>query len=851
MTLPRALGRDTWSALGLGAMYLAAVGALGAGGPLVQPDERVLGTAAQAVADLVATRYAGEVARIVAGLVAANVVVGAALGLAARAQLALRAHLAKAQASPRPRWRESLLVLLIIAFDHGAAVAWSMSRTPALFAAQFYAAGGVRRAVQVLVTDRAGPTGVLAVGAGVTALIVLGPPTRWPGRLARLGRSVRPSWVVAGVAALLLFGILSTASGRGPTTQPGGRPNVILLASDSLRADRIRREIAPRLSDLSARGASFSRAYVTVPRTFSSWVTILTGRHAHHHGVRSTFARWEDRKGDFDALPARFGRAGYRTAVVSDFAGDIFREVDLGFDRVRAPRTNFREMLHQRGIQRDVAILPFIDTAAGLLAFPAARGLSSLAKPDALADLALRELRGAGSEPFLLTVFFSTTHFPYAAPSPYYRRFADPSYRGPRKYQRDVGLAEDAVTPKVEIQQIRALYDGAVASVDDAVGKILDGLRRDHLDDRTIVVLTSDHGEALFERDNDSGHGDNLFGDEGTHAPLVIYDPRRQARSVPAVVSSVDIAPTLYELAGVPPPSNLDGRSLVPAMDGKELAPAPAFAETELWLVDQPSVPDSVRLPYPHFAGCMEVDAEHGDAIVLRRDVTDVTLVARHRMVRDDRWKLLYLPSRAGVEYRLFDTLADPAEANDVLAKEPGEGSRLQAVLWKWMLEDPRMTRSRGYLLPKRDALDGAVKVVHVRFGGGRKGHRVKGVIHAVRPDQVRLVGLPGDALRSDRGDLVLDANVPAGAVLGVDLDGRTLPLHWEFLRDDAPWPEARVYAGPFGLVASDVRDGVSESCADGFASGRGVPFVVGSKEAGLFVSCDDTDPLALPAPVP
>jgi len=839
-----AFGRSTWTAVGLGVLYMGALGALEARRPLVAPDERVLGSAARAVAELVRTRYADEIAHIVTSLVAATVAVGAGLGLLARLQLALRSRLA--ESPPRACWREALIALAVIVFDHAAFVAWSMARTPALYASRFYAAGGLLAATEVVVTDRLGPRGVVAIATAATALLVLGAPTAWPRALARAARAVprRAATVLLGVALAVL--VWSAATGRAATPAAGPhRPNVLILASDSLRADRIRPDVAPHLFDLAEHGTSFSRAYVTVPRTLSSWMTILTGRHAHHHGVRSTFARWEDRLGPFDTLPERFERAGYRTGVVSDFAGDIFSTVDIGFRDALVPRTGFRQLLQQRGIERDLPILPFIDTSPGRLAFPAAGGLTDGADPRLVADAAIAEIRRFAAEPFLLTVFFSTTHFPYAAPAPYHRRFADPAYDGPSKYARGMGLAPETTTPPAEIRQVRALYDGAVASVDDSVARILRELQRDGIDDRTVIVLTSDHGENLFERENDIGHGDHLFGDEGTHVPLVIVDPRAPGpRRDATVVSSVDIAPTLYELAGIQPRSDLDGRSLASALRGASLTAAPVFAETELWLVDQPAVPATLRIPYPHVADLLEVDAQHGDAIVLRRDADDVTLMARHRMVRDERWKLLYIPTRTGVRYMLFDTSADPAEVHDVFAQQPAESARLEALLWTWMLGDRNMTKVRGYLVPKDRASRAGVtpteheatSLVHLRFGGGQKGHHVGGVIFGASAEQVRGVHLLDGAVRVRDGGVSLDLDVQRGSVVGVDLQGVTLPLRWELTRDGQAWPEDRVFAGPFGLRAGDVRDGLA-SCGEG-SRGR-VPYVDGSQEAGLFVSCE------------
>ena len=687
-------GRFPKGAGALGALYLFVVSALFATGPVVDPNEPVMGTAAGVIANLVSSRYPDEVARIHVILAAATLLAGVALGTLAAALVAFRDRVQSLPASS-PRRLVATLVGLI-ASEHAVLLAWSMARHPQVYAAAFYGAGGWRRAFEVLVTDRLGPAGVAALGVGAASLFVVG--WRW-----------QRSWIALLLAALAMVARPLPLTWGSPSPPAGARLNVILLASDGLRADRLRPETAPRLSALADRATRFDRAYVTVPRTFPSWVTILTGRHAHHHGIRSTTEPWEHRARSFDALPDRFAGAGYRTAVVSDFAGDVFGRAPLGFQDVHVPRNDFRQILRNRGLERDPMLLPFVDTALGRAAFPSLEADDSMTDPTRVAGDAIHEIRKLSSSPFFLTVFFSTTHFPYAAPYPFYRRGADPAYAGAYKYGRPVGLSAGPTMTSADVAQARALYDGAVASVDEAAGSILDELRREHIDDRTIVVVTSDHGETLFEPRPEfgalfGGHGEYLFGDEGTHVPLVVFDPRgKPAHREDAVVSSVDIAPTLYDLAAIPAPSDLDGRSLAPAVEGAKIASSPVFAETELWIA-APFLPEALRLPTPPTAGLLTIDEAHGDELLVRPEVADLTLVARHRMVRDERWKLIYMPTRAGVAYALFDTANDPREVHDLFTSEPAEAQRLERLLWTWMLGDPRMTEQRGYLVPKRSA---------------------------------------------------------------------------------------------------------------------------------------------------
>ncbi len=705
----------------LGALYLLVLVAYAA--RRGEQADGALAGQSRAINSVVHTQFRDEVRRMTLAIVGATVALGTLLGMASGLLLDLRAWLLGDNSGEQPSaWRRGLAGLALVVVAHALFEAYAMAATPQLFAGAFYAQGGALRTVQVVVTDVLGPPGVAALGAAGLVVLLAGPSRGWPpwrARFARVRREVFRARTVSAAATVGAAGLVTlTLGGRGPGISraaaatsgeaPSARPNVLILAADSLRADRIDPRIAPRLSALADRGVRFDRAYVSLPRTFPSWVTLLTGRHPHHHGIRSMFPRWEDRAKDFDALPERLGKAGYYTAVVSDFAGDIFDRIGLGWTTTHVPTFDFRQLIRQRALERQTPLLPYLQSRPGRAVFPVLRELNDAADPALLTRDAVATLGAASGRPFFLTVFFSTAHFPYAAPAPYYERFTRAPYRGRYKYDKPVGLEHDAPPDAADIAQVRGLYDGAVAGIDEGAGQILDALERSGQAKNTIVVILADHGETLYENGHGEGHGDHLFGDEGTHVPFVVYDPRTAGvapglhRHVPGVVRDVDLAPTLYDLTGVTKPADLDGESLAPVLAGAELTPRLAYAETGLWFTEEVSgVDPSLRLPYPGVAGMTEVDADHGDEVVLSREVRPLAMVAKHRMVRDDRYKLVYVPTRAGVRYFLYDTLVDPGETRDVGALHPTELSRLSGELWRWMLADPDMVERGGFLVPR------------------------------------------------------------------------------------------------------------------------------------------------------
>lgn len=717
----------------VGAAYMLIRVALAARAPSEQ--DRALGDSerAKAVEIFVSHRYDAEITRLAVSMGLFAVSIGLVLGLIAALLMRLRS------ADRREGFWAYAEPWVVVAALHASAMAYAITRSPQLYAATLHSRGGLGRVLQVFLTDTLGPWGVLfeivlavLLYIRVWRLYGSGGPKAWLAQLSDLQQRIAHAGLgMFAIASMFLvrqsiasdvepMGALTTIADASQTnTKPGStmsltvgptkrRPNVLILAADSLRADRLVPRTMPKMSAFTEGGATFERAYVSLPRTFSSWVTLLTGRYPHHHGVRSMFPRWEDRQKDFAALPDRLAAVGYRTAVVSDFAGDIFSRIDLGFETVNTPRFDLLELVRQRALERETPLLPFLHSRMGRKLFPTLKAMNHAADPDMLAndivDTIDRLVESGKPAPFFVTAFFSTAHFPYSAPYPYYQRFTDPNYRGAYKYHKPVGLDSDGTVSATDVQQIRALYDGSVMAIDDAMAKVIDALRSRKLLDNTIVVVTADHGETLYENDHGAGHGDHLFGDESTHTPLAIVAPGASPQRESGIVRDVDLAPTVYDLVGAEAPPRLDGRSLAPRIVGKALEPRLAYAETELWFTESiAGLTPQMRLPYPSVMHLTEPDVAHGDEIVLRKNWEAVTTMARHRMVRDVRYKLVYMPTRSGARFVLFDTQNDPGETRDVSAVEPRERDRLKKELFAWMLSDERSEVEGGLVVARRE----------------------------------------------------------------------------------------------------------------------------------------------------
>lgn len=691
-----------------GALVYAAMFALSVG---FHASAEYMGVEDKTVSDRVMALFHDQIIAQQLGLLALYLGLGAGLGLFMLAAL-------RARDAVFGRVRRGLgtfaVVFGAVLFQHLALLVASMAKHPAIyaFAGEQLAPMGWLLDVAVDVLPRwlaALLPWLLPASALVFGAIVL-----WRDPPAPLSHRHAPAvalglGLAAGVAAVVLT--------RPPRLAPHARPahpNVMVLAVDSLRADLLREhpEAVPNLLALSRAGTTFARAIPTVPRTYPSWASMLTGRYPHDHGIRHMFPVPPKHPNGLvveHGLPELLGQAGYRTGVVSDFAGDVFRRGDWGFGEVDTPSFTLSSNVALGGLKLHLHLMPWLVEVLPALGLEPYReelsALERLADPDRVVDGALDFVAEDPDRPFFLVAFFSAGHFPFASPAPFWDRFADPDYRGRSRFlKQSFGAALDGAGFEAEKRHLFDLYRGAIAASDDAIGRLLRTLGEGGALDDTIVVVTADHGENLYENGLGMGHGDHLYGRTTLEVPLVVDYPGnpRRGRRFDMPVTLADVAPTIASLVGLSlalpaaPNAGVDLTTATP----EALAARPIFSEIDLWFFP----PETTRLDHKRIVGVEGFAGFTFDpntwAIYLDPKYQPLSVLQKHRMVLADGRKLLYVPARDGVRWELYDPLADPGDLHDLAAAEPEHLARLQSILWRWMLADPAVKRVGEYLVP-------------------------------------------------------------------------------------------------------------------------------------------------------
>lgn len=421
---------------------------------------------------------------------------------------------------------------------------------------------------------------------------------------------------LAALAAALLLGACGKTAAR--------RPDLILISIDTLRPDRLGcygypLPTSPRIDALRAEGVLFRTALAQAPSTLSSHASLLTSVSPVRHGASFALRRRlpEEATTVAEALQA----AGYRTISVTA-AGQMAPAFGLGqgFEVYRA-RSEPQE--------------------AG--AFWARVGT------------AIRLLEKRDERPVFLFLHTYEIHHPYYPDPEILARF-DPDYAGTLGDRIPVSLLTAINNGEMTIdaadrRRIEAAYAAEIASVDRAIGRLVDWLAASRRYRDAAIVVTSDHGEEFGEHGSIGWHSHTLY-DELLRVPLIVRLPerRRAGHEVTMPVRLLDVAPTLLELAGVSAPAAFEGRSLLGLIGGdggtgdREL-PAPAHLDNRF---------------------------------------------SNSHAVRWRGWKLY--------DGRLFDLDADPLEQSDRTGAQPTLQAGLQEILERELAAGPSVEGSEAVL---------------------------------------------------------------------------------------------------------------------------------------------------------
>jgi arylsulfatase A-like enzyme len=436
--------------------------------------------------------------------------------------------------------------------------------------------------------------------------------TRRPAERIRRARA-RLAWLAAVAIAI--------ASGCGGTAQE--QPKKLLLISlDTLRPDMLGcygypRESSPALDRIAAEGALFENAFTTAPWTLPAHASLLTGVYPGRHGAIGERNAIAD---GVETLATRLVERGFRTAA---FVNSFYVSRRYGFAR------GFQEFQY----------VPETSAPAG----------------DGMFGRALVWLAAEPRDRFFLFLHDFQVHSDYRSLPAFEQAFTR-AYAGPftGRTAELLAVREGMLVPtQRDVDHLRDLYVAGIRQLDEEISVLRAFLEGAGLWERTLVVVTSDHGEEFLE------HGGVLHGrtqyDEMLRIPLILRGPGvPEGARIARPVSIVDVVPTVLALLGEARPAGIDGVDLF-ASDGSQLA-------------------DAERLLFG--------EADHAN------HVPDIT-----RSARGARFKLIL--DRSSGEHALYDLAVDPRERQDVKAANADTAKRLVAELERF-----ESTRSAGPALP-------------------------------------------------------------------------------------------------------------------------------------------------------
>ena len=420
------------------------------------------------------------------------------------------------------------------------------------------------------------------------------------------------------LCAFAALGAGAVLAGCPRASEPKPPQGILLVVLDCLRADHVgvygsRFPASPRLDELAAEGTTFERAWSQASWTRPSLPSLLTGLYPSEHGLSDSFSNQRGKLSvraladEAETLAEGLAARGYRTALFGDQVqlSPTFH-VDQGFEE-------FKNKLGKApNIRRRFE---------GWVA----------EKPEA---------------PFFAYLHFLDLHWPYCSKGARGRFDADPDSRsfcdGWRALGDRLASGKETLSPR-DLVALRARYAEQMLDLDFELGKMFDAMKAAGRWDETLIVVTADHGEELFEHGG-FRHGHTMY-EELLHVPLLFKLPKSWERpggaKVAGLVETRSITPTLLAAAGAPLPARISAPSLMP------------------WLLGRPAE-TAAKAP-------VEIAVAESNGLFA---------------VRDERFKLIVDTTK--MTKQLFDLAADPGEANDLAAAEPARLAAMEQHLRAW-----------------------------------------------------------------------------------------------------------------------------------------------------------------------
>jgi arylsulfatase A-like enzyme len=431
-----------------------------------------------------------------------------------------------------------------------------------------------------------------------------------------------------------LLVVCAVLAGNGCSESPPivAARHVVLVSIDTLRRDHVtaygyERNTTPNLEDLARSGIVFENAFAANTNTAPSHASMLTGLHPHTHGIQRNGYRLGD---GVETLGQRLGDGFARAAFVSGYPMQRgMTGLDRGFDHYDDDFGSDWQRGAEGTFQRTQKWL---------------------------------EQRGSDSRPIFLLFHLYDPHHPYDAPEGFAERFL-PGGRKAFRFPVEESTYQrfwDGAAPPAELEEYVMRYDGEIVHADHYVGRLFDTLKRFSYWEQALVLVISDHGEALGERSAPFTHGGRVY-DEQIRVPLILRLPgdRHAGSRIAEQVHHIDVAPTILDFLGIGGLPKVHGRSMRPLIEAPDspAADRPVFST---------ALPQRWRVP--------EVVGE------FKYDV----LVSS---IRTPSWKLISYPGIDGEIFQLFDLETDPRETSNLAAARDEKRAELRQSLVAWRRE--------------------------------------------------------------------------------------------------------------------------------------------------------------------